>query len=157
RPVTVLGLQLARQFTGTSLAGRTAASGPGRHCVAPPEGEETRARRPGARCWSKAEAPSGQGPQQRSLTSVCSWGTPPVPNRLPPVAASSGEKCPDRQNLRGRTTPFTPAPASGEIDTTSPSLNPHLGLGMDLSVTLGRLDLRNPILVASGTFGYARE
>src|SRR5206468_10595243 len=28
---------------------------------------------------------------------------------------------------------------------------------MDLSVTLGRLHLRNPVLVASGTFGYARE
>ncbi len=28
---------------------------------------------------------------------------------------------------------------------------------MDLSVKLGRLELRNPILVASGTFGYARE
>lgn len=28
---------------------------------------------------------------------------------------------------------------------------------MDLSVSLGRLTLRNPILVASGTFGYARE
>jgi dihydroorotate dehydrogenase (NAD+) catalytic subunit len=28
---------------------------------------------------------------------------------------------------------------------------------MDLSVTLGRLRLPNPILVASGTFGYARE
>src|SRR6516164_408363 len=28
---------------------------------------------------------------------------------------------------------------------------------MDLSVTLGRLTLPNPILVASGTFGYARE
>ena len=28
---------------------------------------------------------------------------------------------------------------------------------MDLSVTLGRLTLRNPVLVASGTFGYARE
>jgi len=27
----------------------------------------------------------------------------------------------------------------------------------DLSVTLGRLSLRNPVLVASGTFGYARE
>jgi dihydroorotate dehydrogenase (NAD+) catalytic subunit len=27
----------------------------------------------------------------------------------------------------------------------------------DLSVTLGRLPLRNPVLVASGTFGYARE
>ena len=28
---------------------------------------------------------------------------------------------------------------------------------MDLSVKLGRLQLPNPILVASGTFGYARE
>lgn len=28
---------------------------------------------------------------------------------------------------------------------------------LDLSVKLGRLELRNPILVASGTFGYARE
>src|SRR4051794_15612013 len=28
---------------------------------------------------------------------------------------------------------------------------------MDLATTLGRLTLRNPILVASGTFGYARE
>ena len=27
----------------------------------------------------------------------------------------------------------------------------------DLSVSLGRLSLRNPILVASGTFGYAKE
>src|SRR5436190_4347048 len=27
----------------------------------------------------------------------------------------------------------------------------------DLSITLGRLHLANPILVASGTFGYARE
>src|ERR1700739_4248760 len=28
---------------------------------------------------------------------------------------------------------------------------------IDLSVSLGRLHLNNPILVASGTFGYARE
>src|ERR1041384_7575837 len=28
---------------------------------------------------------------------------------------------------------------------------------MDLRVRLGRLELHNPILVASGTFGYARE
>ncbi|MCP3694686.1 MAG: dihydroorotate dehydrogenase, partial [Planctomycetaceae bacterium] len=28
---------------------------------------------------------------------------------------------------------------------------------MDLRVQLGRLSLPNPILVASGTFGYARE
>jgi dihydroorotate dehydrogenase (NAD+) catalytic subunit len=31
------------------------------------------------------------------------------------------------------------------------------GLRMDLTATLGRLRLKNPILVASGTFGYARE
>src|SRR5262245_64199077 len=29
--------------------------------------------------------------------------------------------------------------------------------GMDLAVQLGRLRLANPIMVASGTFGYARE
>src|SRR5262249_30316559 len=28
---------------------------------------------------------------------------------------------------------------------------------IDLTVSLGRLHLRNPVLVASGTFGYARE
>ena len=28
---------------------------------------------------------------------------------------------------------------------------------MDLNVSLGRLHLKNPIMVASGTFGYARE
>src|SRR5436853_7425162 len=28
---------------------------------------------------------------------------------------------------------------------------------MDLAVTIGRLHLQNPVLVASGTFGYARE
>src|SRR5436190_20500992 len=28
---------------------------------------------------------------------------------------------------------------------------------MDLSIQLGRLTLQNPVLVASGTFGYARE
>ena len=28
---------------------------------------------------------------------------------------------------------------------------------IDLAVSLGRLALRNPVLVASGTFGYARE
>ena len=30
-------------------------------------------------------------------------------------------------------------------------------MGMDLSIKLNRLALRNPVLVASGTFGYARE
>jgi len=28
---------------------------------------------------------------------------------------------------------------------------------VDLTVKLGRLELKNPILTASGTFGYARE
>ena len=28
---------------------------------------------------------------------------------------------------------------------------------VDLGVRLGRLELKNPVLVASGTFGYARE
>src|SRR5271166_5618566 len=30
-------------------------------------------------------------------------------------------------------------------------------MAVDLTITLGRLRLANPILVASGTFGYARE
>src|SRR5215210_5637510 len=30
-------------------------------------------------------------------------------------------------------------------------------MDLDLTVHLGRLALRNPVLVASGTFGYARE
>src|SRR5438105_6016708 len=30
-------------------------------------------------------------------------------------------------------------------------------MGIDLSVNFGSLSLRNPVLVASGTFGYARE
>lgn len=34
---------------------------------------------------------------------------------------------------------------------------PPIGTNLDLSVRLGRLRLPNPILVASGTFGYARE
>jgi dihydroorotate dehydrogenase (NAD+) catalytic subunit len=66
-------------------------------------------------------------------------------------------ECVKSPNLRGGTSPFTPAPASGEIQRPSPFCDPHKSLGMDLSVTLGRLHLRNPILVASGTFGYARE
>src|SRR6188472_1256736 len=30
-------------------------------------------------------------------------------------------------------------------------------MGVDLAVQIGSLQLRNPVLVASGTFGYARE
>src|SRR5687768_7795134 len=35
--------------------------------------------------------------------------------------------------------------------------SPYHDCMADMRVTLGRLQLRNPILVASGTFGYARE
>src|SRR6478672_3210712 len=35
--------------------------------------------------------------------------------------------------------------------------NPAAPAEIDLRVSLGRLSLRNPILTASGTFGYARE
>src|SRR5262245_39962266 len=52
-----------------------------------------------------------------------------------------------------------------ESHRTRPSLKLRVGIGLnttlpptiDLSVQLGRLSLRNPILTASGTFGYARE
>jgi len=36
---------------------------------------------------------------------------------------------------------------------TAPSISPQI----DLSISIGQLKLSNPILVASGTFGYARE
>jgi dihydroorotate dehydrogenase (NAD+) catalytic subunit len=36
-------------------------------------------------------------------------------------------------------------------------LNPSPAAAVDLSVQLGRLKLANPVMVASGTFGYARE
>jgi len=39
----------------------------------------------------------------------------------------------------------------------TPSSNLEADSGIDLSVQVGRLKLANPILVASGTFGYARE
>src|SRR5262245_46412419 len=42
------------------------------------------------------------------------------------------------------------------VPTAMPRLDEHLA-PMDLAVELGRLRLPNPILVASGTFGYARE
>jgi dihydroorotate dehydrogenase (NAD+) catalytic subunit len=37
------------------------------------------------------------------------------------------------------------------------SVRPPSAAAVDLRVRLGRLDLPNPVLVASGTFGYARE
>jgi dihydroorotate dehydrogenase (NAD+) catalytic subunit len=41
--------------------------------------------------------------------------------------------------------------------TNAPPDRPQDGVSVDLSVTLGRLRLPNPILVASGTFGYGKE
>src|SRR5688572_11407039 len=49
--------------------------------------------------------------------------------------------------LDGSETPLHPAASPRRLGFMSP----------DLSVSLGRLTLRNPVLVASGTFGYARE
>lgn len=40
---------------------------------------------------------------------------------------------------------------------TTPPKSEEQTAAIDLSVQLGRLHLRNPIMVASGTFGYARE
>ncbi|QDT68377.1 Dihydroorotate dehydrogenase B (NAD(+)), catalytic subunit [Planctomycetes bacterium MalM25] len=40
-------------------------------------------------------------------------------------------------------------PSLASVETTAPQV--------DLTVTLGRLRLPNPVMVASGTFGYARE
>jgi dihydroorotate dehydrogenase (NAD+) catalytic subunit len=40
---------------------------------------------------------------------------------------------------------------------TDPSAPPIVDCPCDLQVSLGRLHLANPVLVASGTFGYARE
>ncbi len=37
------------------------------------------------------------------------------------------------------------------------NVDPAMTQAVDLSVSLGRLSLANPVLVASGTFGYARE
>ncbi len=45
------------------------------------------------------------------------------------------------------------SPTNSEATVTSGEASSHV----DLSVQLGRLRLRNPILTASGTFGYARE
>lgn len=41
---------------------------------------------------------------------------------------------------------------SNALENTFPDKNP-----IDLSVQLGRLRLKNPVMVASGTFGYAKE
>ncbi|HEX3999776.1 MAG TPA: dihydroorotate dehydrogenase [Pirellulales bacterium] len=44
-----------------------------------------------------------------------------------------------------------------DLSTATAAVGPIVAEAIDLSVTLGRLRLPNPILVASGTFGYARE
>ena len=51
---------------------------------------------------------------------------------------------------------FAFAPRSVRPHRHRPPMNPSVP-PCDLSVQLGRLRLANPILVASGTFGYARE
>lgn len=42
------------------------------------------------------------------------------------------------------------------MDNSNSPMNPSLAT-VDLSVELGRLKLKNPVMVASGTFGYAKE
>jgi dihydroorotate dehydrogenase (NAD+) catalytic subunit len=51
--------------------------------------------------------------------------------------------------------PMSPASAGGGTSGLGQS-GPDMA-GIDLAVTLGRLRLPNPIVVASGTFGYGRE
>src|SRR5262249_18577875 len=88
---------------------------------------------------------------------ACAWCEGRMPGRRRSSRSSSRASCVpscscprNRNRCRWKwrlreSSPFDPAPSAN----TSPTL--------DLSVTLGRLTLRNPILVASGTFGYARE
>src|SRR5438105_410796 len=45
----------------------------------------------------------------------------------------------------------------GDVQSSASFSAPDATPATDLSVKLGRLSLRNPILTASGTFGYARE
>ena len=52
--------------------------------------------------------------------------------------------------------PACPVPLPQPM-TNVPAASPPDGGSIDLSVQLGRLRLPNPILVASGTFGYAKE
>lgn len=48
-------------------------------------------------------------------------------------------------------------PPSDRPVSPAPATAPDLSAVPDLSVPLGRLRLPNPIMVASGTFGYGRE
>jgi dihydroorotate dehydrogenase (NAD+) catalytic subunit len=59
-------------------------------------------------------------------------------------------------SARGRVDTLTIEPPPARKSHTS--IPPHVSpTDVDLAVQLGRLRLANPILVASGTFGYARE
>src|SRR6185436_13582192 len=73
-------------------------------------------------------------------------GLPARPGRCPPWFAP----------LHSRGMPLAPSnpPAQPADKNTAPAPPPA---EIDLRVSLGRLALRNPILTASGTFGYARE
>ncbi len=52
---------------------------------------------------------------------------------------------------------MSPDAPSAAVASATSAVSPVDPRAIDLSVTLGRLRLPNPVLVASGTFGYARE
>ena len=58
-------------------------------------------------------------------------------------------------------TPYWPKNGPVLVTAPRPSIDPPnrtvRDIEMDLHVQLGRLTLKNPVMVASGTFGYARE
>ncbi len=57
-----------------------------------------------------------------------------------------------------RTTPTHPsAMTASQLQSAEVSHDDQPASDVDLAITLGRLRLANPVLVASGTFGYARE
>jgi dihydroorotate dehydrogenase (NAD+) catalytic subunit len=75
-------------------------------------------------------------------------GRPRLADDLSPSGGFGQIDCSDRQ--------FAPADQVKTMKTGSQKDCSPLS-AVDLSVRLGRLELPNPILVASGTFGYARE
>src|SRR5262249_44192052 len=83
-----------------------------------------------------------------------SWRTADVSLRGRVPSADGGYT--SRLTLALRLKPASPERLAGKAGTMAPMEHPS-SPSIDLSVTLGRLRLRNPILVASGTFGYARE
>jgi dihydroorotate dehydrogenase (NAD+) catalytic subunit len=74
--------------------------------------------------------------------------------RAPEVSLPSRAKGPRRLSATCRG--GTLRPVCGSLGN-SPCEGRRDQMSVDLSVSLGRLQLPNPILVASGTFGYARE